>query len=131
MGSEHVIVRVIRRHNPSADIPPDNGRTWTKMLCPYHDEEVASAAISYKLEAFNCLACGMKGNVVNLVMKREEVDVATAREICEKLSEGCDREVRREPARQPRRRVFGDSWSDEQAPRDVPSRIRTRATPWS
>ncbi|AJD82476.1 DNA primase [Mycobacterium phage Sheen] len=132
---EPLIVRVIHRYHPGWDAPKDNGKDWIRCLCPFHDEDTPSAAVSYGRGAFRCLACDTKGDVVTLIKRQEEVSYAEAQRIAEGLSAGGNNPVPRKPARQSRRRVFGDKGFDvgdgSSAGGQVPVGIRSRPTPWT
>ncbi|MDE2468016.1 MAG: hypothetical protein KGL35_04570, partial [Bradyrhizobium sp.] len=52
------------------EIPPVRGQ-WTRIRCRFHDDRVASAAFSVDLNGFSCLACGVKGSALTLIMDRE------------------------------------------------------------
>ena len=71
------IAAVLRRYGADS-VPEGYGDTWRKMLCPFHPDTHASAAINEELDAFSCLACGVKGNAVTLIMDREGCDARTA-----------------------------------------------------
>ncbi|QGJ97371.1 DNA primase [Mycobacterium phage Isca] len=134
-SNDPLIVQVIRRYHPDWEAPKDTGRDWSKCLCPFHGEERPSAAVSFRRGAFNCLACGVKGDVVTLIKKQEEVSYAKAQRIAEELSSGSDRAVPSQLPRQSSRRVFGDKGSDvSERPRrgrSVHARVRGRPAPWS
>ena len=124
-----MISEVIQHYYPGWDPPDDNGRTWVTCLCPFHGEGRASAAVSYELEAFNCLACNVKGDVISIIRHEEGVTFAEAVRIAESFSVGGHIEVPRKPPRKPSRRVFGspgDTHTDT-----VRAGIRSRSTPWT
>ncbi|BBC53853.1 putaive DNA primase [Mycobacterium phage PP] len=133
--SEPLIVRVIQRYYPGWEPPKDTGRDWLKCCCPFHGDTVASAGVSYSLNGFRCLACGVKGNAVTLIKQQEEVSFAEAERIAAGLSDGCGEPLPQKSSRKPSRRVFGDKGSDVSqragGSRPVPSRVRGRPTPWT
>ncbi|AIS73731.1 DNA primase [Mycobacterium phage Pocahontas] len=135
MSGDSPIVQAIHRYHPDWEAPRDTGKDWIKCLCPFHGEERPSAAVSFKRGAFNCLACGVKGDVVTLIKKQEEVSYAKAQRIAEGLSSGGDRAIPEKPARQSGRRVFGDKGIDvpqrQGRGRSVHARVRGRPAPWS
>ncbi|QXN73925.1 DNA primase [Mycobacterium phage Eaglepride] len=134
-ATEPLIVQVIHRFHPDWDPPEDNGKDWIKCLCPFHAEEKPSAAVSFERQAFNCLACGVKGDAVTLIKKQEEVSYAEAQRIAEGLSSGSGRTVSAQPTRKSSRRVFGDKGTDvpkrQARGRPVHARVRGRPAPWA
>ena len=129
MTDTQLIALVIRRYFPQWDPPEDNGYTWIKTLCPFHGEDNPSAAVSYELQAFKCMACHVSGDVIKLIREQEDVGYLAAKSIAEGLSVGSNIPVQTKPARKPGRRVFGqqgDSRADT-----VRSGIRNRPSAWS
>ncbi|AOS48098.1 DNA primase [Mycobacterium phage Kerberos] len=124
------IAEVIQRYYPDWEPPPDHYE-WNKCLCPFHGDETPSAAVSYDLQGFNCLACGVRGDVISIIRHEEEVSFAEAVRIAEGLSVGGNIPVQRKPARKPSRRVFGESRSSGSSGSTVRPGIRGRSTPWS
>jgi DNA primase len=57
--------------------PVEEDRRWHEYRCPFHDDSNKSAAVrtlSGEEEVFNCHAvCGVAGNAVQIIMKREGV----------------------------------------------------------
>ena len=122
------IVEAIQRYYPDWD-PPANCREWNTTKCPFHGESVASAAVSYDLDAFNCFACDVRGDAVSIIRHEEEVSFAEAFRIAEEISVGCNIPIQRKPPRKPRRRVFGEPGDPG---RDtVRVGIRSRTAPWT
>jgi len=39
----------------------DISKTWSMILCPFHDDKNPSLSINLNLGCFNCFACGAKG----------------------------------------------------------------------
>ncbi|AYD87085.1 DNA primase [Mycobacterium phage NicoleTera] len=128
--SESPIAKVILRYYPDWE-PPDNHYEWNKCLCPFHGDETPSAAVSYDLQGFNCLACGVRGDVISIIRHEEEVNYPTAKRIAEEVSVGCNVPIQRKPERKPSRRVFGESRPARTPRKTVRSGIRGRPTPWS
>ncbi|UYL87021.1 DNA primase [Mycobacterium phage BABullseye] len=129
--SDSPIVRVIKRYYPDWD-PPDPGFSlWAKCLCPFHGDGTPSAAVSYELQGFNCLACGVRGDVISIIRHEEEVTFAEANRIAEEISVGGDNPVPRKPQRKPSRRVFGEQGSVRESRSSVRTGVRGRSTPWS
>ena len=46
---------------------------WVKIRCPFHDDSHASATLNLDKNAFNCFACGMKGDTYSIIMQEEGV----------------------------------------------------------
>jgi len=46
---------------------------WQKIKCPVHDDATASASVSVEDNAFACHACGVRGDVYNIIMEKEGV----------------------------------------------------------
>jgi len=42
---------------------------WKKVLCPFHDDRVPSAAANPIAGAFICHACGVKGDVIAIAQE--------------------------------------------------------------
>ena len=123
---EPLIVRVVHRYNPGWEPPADNGRTWVRCLCAFHAEDTPSAAVSYELDAYSCLACGVKGNAVTLIKQQEGVSHRTAVELAAGVSAGSNQPVPRQPRRVRRRAVFGEPGPDSPEHRGG----RLEAPPW-
>ena len=47
--------------------------TSYKGLCPFHDDTTPSFSVSPVKGVYKCFACGEAGNVVNFVMKHEQM----------------------------------------------------------
>ena len=122
------IREAIQRYYPDWD-PPADYKEWNKCLCPFHGESTASAAVSYDLDAFNCLACDVKGDAVSIIRHEEEVSFAEAFRIAEGLSVGSNNPIPRKPARKPSRRVFGEPGDPNR--NTVRPGIRSRTAPWT
>ena len=104
-----MIAEVLSYYFPGWDPPRDNGREWVPCLCPAHDEDRPSAAVSYGHDAVACLACGFKGNVYSIIMKREGVPYRVAVNRAAEIANQRGGEVPQKPKRKRRRRVFGES----------------------
>ncbi|ADB93755.1 DNA primase [Mycobacterium phage RedRock] len=130
MSAESPITKVILRYYPDWEPPPDHNE-WNKCLCPFHGDGTPSAAVSYDLQGFNCLACGVRGDAISIIRHEEEVSFAEADRIAAELSMGSHVPVSRKPARKPSRRVFGESRTARTPSPRVRSGVRGRPTPWS
>lgn len=49
------------------------GKQWIR--CPFHDDRHASAAVDWSTNYFTCFACDMKGTALDIVMKKEGVNL--------------------------------------------------------
>lgn len=76
------ISRVLE-HFGAEDVPDSGG--WRGIKCPFHDDRHASARISPDDGAFACLACGIKGDALALIMKVEKVEFVRALERYEEI----------------------------------------------
>lgn len=123
-----MIIEAIQRYHPEWDPPPDH-KEWNKCLCPFHGEEIPSAAVSYDLDGFNCFACDVRGDAVSIIRHEEEVSFAEAFRIAESLSVGGNQPVQRKPARKSSRRVFGQQ--GHTSGNHVRVGIRSRTAPWA
>lgn len=94
------IIEAIQRYYPEWEPPDDDGRTWQKCLCPFHGESRPSAAVSRDLDGYNCLACGVRGDVISIIREGEGVNYQDAKRISEGVSEPGSGEV---PIRVPRK----------------------------
>lgn len=58
----------------------EDGRGWRPVRCAFHGETDASASVitTDDEQAFNCHACGMRGNAAQLIMKKEGVSYKDA-----------------------------------------------------
>jgi hypothetical protein len=56
---------------------------WQPVRCPFHDDRHASASLNLHSKRFNCHACGVHGDAIDLVMEAESM---TIREAVEWLS---------------------------------------------
>lgn len=65
---------------------PRDGRGWTKIVCPFHDDTTASASVSTELNAFNCFACGVKGDTYSIIMIQEGATFSEAVKIAEGIT---------------------------------------------
>jgi hypothetical protein len=103
-----LITQAIQYLTPGWEPPPDNGKKWVHTLCPFHPDSIKSAAISYQLDAFNCLGCGVKGNPVTLIATQKGINYSSAKRIAETLSAASGQTLPPKPTRKPSIRVFDD-----------------------
>lgn len=57
-----------------------NGKNWFGC-CPFHDEKTASFSVSPQKQIFHCFGCGIGGDVIEYVQKRNNVDFKGALKI--------------------------------------------------
>ena len=64
------------------------------MRCPFHDDRNASAGVNFGKNLFNCLACGVGGNSLQIIAHQEGVSVYEAIAIAEGITGQSSSEVR-------------------------------------
>ena len=80
--------------------PIEDGRGWTPIRCPFHEDGDASASYrSDDEQVFKCHSCGMKGNAAQLIMKKEGVGYWDAVARAKGIAEPRNGDVRRFPGR--------------------------------
>ncbi|WP_074133254.1 CHC2 zinc finger domain-containing protein [Mycolicibacterium houstonense] len=122
---EPLIVAVISHYHPTWEAPADNGRDWIPTRCPFHGDERASAAVSYRFNAYKCQACPVKGDAIGLLRAQEGVTYHRAVELAEELSPGSSEALSQRATRVARRGVPGNPRSD----RTVDHRGRQAVSP--
>jgi DNA primase len=50
---------------------PAEGHGWRKIKCPFHNDSHASAGINFEENRFKCHACGVGGDVYDLIIYKE------------------------------------------------------------
>lgn len=108
-----MIKQVLEHYYPNWVAPEDTGEEWISCLCPAHDDNNASAAISYEHDAFACLACGYKGDVIAIIRREEGCTFGESKRIAERITGRSCEQVQNGLRGKPRRRVrslkrFGD-----------------------
>ena len=76
------IVAVLRHYG--ANIVRASGQVNIK--CPFHDDSHASASFNTRQNIFNCFACGMQGNSIQIIAKQERCDIGEAKSIAEGIT---------------------------------------------
>jgi hypothetical protein len=77
------------------DLPaPRHG--WINVKCHEHDDSRASAVISQDHDGVRCMACGFGGNSIKVIMEKEGVNFARAKQVAEGLSAGSNIDVSRQ-----------------------------------
>ena len=64
------------------------------IKCPFHDDTHSSASFNTKENIFNCFACGMQGNSLQIIAKQERVDIREAKSIAEGITGQSSSQVR-------------------------------------
>lgn len=126
-----LIIRVIRHYVPDWNPPEPNGREWQLVLCPFHDDSRPSASVSFEHDAFSCFACGEKGDVIGLIMRKEGIGYREAVSYAKKVFGRSHDELQGKPARKPARRIFGEEGAPDSAGESVQTGIRRRPNAWS
>ena len=85
------MIRAVLEHF-GAEIP----KYGQKLRCPFHDDHTASALYSDDTQWFTCLACGVMGNPVKLLMDREGLQYDEAKRLASQIAGEEYREVPRE-----------------------------------
>lgn len=70
-----------------------------KVLCPFHEDHVASASVHLTKGLFCCYACGVAGDAISLLMEQEGLDFVAAKRLAEELAEQSGAAVSRESER--------------------------------
>ena len=86
------IVSVLKHYG--ANITRSTGQVNVK--CPFHDDSHASASFNTRENIFNCFACGMQGNSIQIIAKQERCDIREAKSIAEGITGQSHTEVRGE-----------------------------------
>ena len=60
------------------------GTRWRSVRCPFHSDQHASARVC--LTGFACLACGIKGDAIKVIMKVENAEFGRALELYESIT---------------------------------------------
>jgi DNA primase len=64
------------------------------VKCPFHNDSHASASFNTRQNIFNCFACGMQGNSIQIIAKKEGCDIREAKSIAEGITGTSSSEVR-------------------------------------
>lgn len=84
------IVAVLKHYG--ANIMRASGQVNVK--CPFHNDSHASASFNTRQNIFNCFACGMQGNSIQIIAKREGCDIREAKSIAEGITGESHQQVR-------------------------------------
>ncbi|WP_099189200.1 DNA primase [Tepidibacter mesophilus] len=85
MNDMHDIIEEIKLRNDIVDIISSYIQIKSaglnyKALCPFHSEKTPSFSISTQKQMYKCFGCGEGGDVINFVMKMENIDFMEALE---------------------------------------------------
>ena len=86
------IVAVLKHYG--ANITRASGQVNIK--CPFHNDSHASASFNTRQNIFNCFACGMQGNSIQIIAKKEGCDIREAKSIAEGITGESSKKVRSE-----------------------------------
>lgn len=64
------------------------------IKCPFHDDSHASASFNTRENIFNCFACGMQGNSLQIIAKQERVDIREAKSFAEGITGQSNSQIR-------------------------------------
>ncbi len=53
------------------------------IKCPFHDDTHSSASFNTRENIFNCFACGMQGNSLQIIARQERVSIHEAKSFAE------------------------------------------------
>ena len=84
------IVLVLRHYGAN----PSRTTGQVNLKCPFHDDTHSSASFNTKENIFNCFACGMNGNSLQIIAKQERVDIREAKSFAEGITGQSNGKVR-------------------------------------
>ena len=84
------IVSVLKHYG--ANINRASGQVNIK--CPFHNDSHASASFNTRQNIFNCFACGMQGNSIQIIARKEGCDIREAKSIAEGITGQSGNQVR-------------------------------------
>ena len=84
------IVAVLKHYG--ANILRASGQVNIK--CPFHNDSHASASFNTRDNIFNCFACGMQGNSIQIIAKQERCNIREAKTIAERITGDGNYQVR-------------------------------------
>ena len=64
------------------------------IKCPFHNDSHASASFNTRQNIFNCFACGMQGNSIQIIARQERCDIREAKSIAEGITGEGNNQVR-------------------------------------
>lgn len=84
------IVMVLQHYGAN----PSRTSGQVNIKCPFHDDSHASASFNTRENIFNCFACGMQGNSLQIIAKQERVDIREAKSFAEGITGQSNSQVR-------------------------------------
>ena len=84
------IVLVLKHYG--ANPPRTSGQV--NLKCPFHNDTHSSASFNTRENIFNCFACGMNGNSLQIIAKQERVDIREAKSFAEGITGQSSSQVR-------------------------------------
>ena len=84
------IVLVLKHYG--ANPPRTSGQV--NLKCPFHNDTHSSASFNTRENIFNCFACGMNGNSLQIIAKQERVDIREAKSFAEGITGQSGSQVR-------------------------------------
>ena len=84
------IVLVLKHYG--ANPPRTSGQV--NLKCPFHNDTHSSASFNTRENIFNCFACGMNGNSLQIIAKQERVDIREAKSFAEGITGESHSQVR-------------------------------------
>lgn len=82
LDQKHDMEQVLNYYG--CEVPSGNG--WRSTKCCFHEDSHASAAVNLELQKFKCFACGIEGDVYDLIGKTEGIGFNEARNFAEGIA---------------------------------------------
>ena len=76
------IVLVLKHYG--ANPPRTSGQV--NLKCPFHDDTHSSASFNTRENIFNCFACGMNGNSLQIIARQEGISIHEAKSFAERIA---------------------------------------------
>lgn len=64
------------------------------VKCPFHDDSHASAGVDFNKNLFNCLACGVGGNSLQIIALQERITIREAKLFADGITGQSNEQVR-------------------------------------
>jgi len=71
-------------HYGAKQVPTGSG--WRKINCPFHPDRHASATVNNDVNAFNCFACEVSGDLYKIIMIQEGINFREAKSRAEEIT---------------------------------------------
>lgn len=82
LEDKHDMERVLAHYG--CEVPSGNG--WRSTKCCFHQDSHASAAVNLELQKYKCFACGIEGDVYDLIGHTEGIGFNEARNFAENIA---------------------------------------------